>query len=94
MDAQREAWIDEAEDLFAEPQPRIIKMTKNGDEFYFDTTDLPQHINDFVDLRGSGWNIAEKGPELPAYLPARVKAIEQKELESFTWGYKKRQTQS
>ena len=89
---QREVWKDEVAELIA-GRPRIVKMTKNGDEFYFDITDLPQHINDFIDMRSQGWEVKEKGPELPAYLPARQKMItEDEQLEPSDWGYKKKQT--
>ena len=70
---------------------RIYKMTKEGEEdFYFDSTDLSNHKNNFIDMRKSGWQVSEEEfEELPPYLPARRRAIADAGFGSFDWGYKK-----
>ena len=71
-------------------RPGIFKMVKDGEEFYFDSTDLPEHEQEFEDMGRNGWILVERVEILPAYLPARLRALEDAGLAPFGWGYKKK----
>lgn len=70
-------------------RPGIFKMTKDGKEFYFDSTDLPEHEQEFEDMEKNGWVLVEQVETLPAYLPARLRALEDAGLAPSGWGYKR-----
>lgn len=71
-------------------RPGIFKMTKEGEEFYFDSTDLSEHKQEFEEMVKNGWVLSEEIETLPAYLPARMRALENAGLVPFGWGYKKK----
>lgn len=76
--------------LFNASRPGIFKMAKDGEEFYFDSTDLPEHEQEFEDMVKNGWVLVEQVETLPAYLPARLRALENAGLAPSGWGYKKK----
>lgn len=67
----------------------LVRLKKDEEEFYFDSSDLGQNEDKFKAMVDEGWQIAEK-EELPAYLPARKQKIEEKGLEEEDWGYRKK----
>lgn len=72
-------------------RPGFFKMAKDGEEdFYFDSTDLPEHEQEFEEMGKNGWLLVELVATLPAYLPARMRAIENAGYVAFGWGYKKK----
>ena len=77
--------------LISAGRPGIFKMTKDGEEdFYFDSTDLSEHKQEFEEMEENGWVLEELVETLPAYLPARQRALENAGLVPFGWGYKKK----
>lgn len=70
---------------------RLVKLTKDGDEFFFDSTDLKGHREEYFDMRKDGWAIADT-EDLAAYLPARYKMIQERGLTEHDWGYKRTST--
>lgn len=68
---------------------RLIKMTHEGEEFSFDSTDLAEHVAEFTNMRAQGWQVDAKSIPLPAFHPARHQVIKQEGFESSDWGYKK-----
>lgn len=78
---------------------RIYKMTKEGkgdfyfdftNTFYFDSTDLLNHKDYFIDMRKNGWEVSEdKFEELSAYLPARRQTIAEAGFKPSGWGYRR-----
>ncbi len=75
----------------------ICKMTRGVEEFYFDTTDLPKHQPEFDEMGEYGWILVEKLGILPAYLHARLRALEEAGLAPtsyleypYGWGYQKK----
>ncbi len=77
---------EEAAQLSA--KPRLVKLEKDGGEFYFDSTDLRDHLADFTRMREEGWKVADQ-KDLVAYHPARIKMLEERGFEPDGWGYKK-----
>ncbi len=72
-------------------RPAIFKMAKDGEEdFYFDSTDLPEHTQEFEEMGRNGWVLVDLLETLPAYLPARMRALEKFGLVPSGWGYKKK----
>ena len=72
-------------------RPGIFKMAKDGEEdFYFDSTDLSEHEQEFEEMEENGWVLEGLVETLPAYLPARLRALENAGLVPFGWGYKKK----
>ena len=72
-------------------RPGIYKMSKDGEEdFYFDSTDLSEHEQEFEEMGRNGWVLVDRVETLPAYLPARMRALEKAGLVPFGWGYKKK----
>ncbi len=71
-------------------RPGIYKMAKDGEEFFFDSTDLPEHEQEFEEMGRNGWVLVELVETLPAYLPARMRALKNAGLVLFGWGYKKK----
>ncbi len=70
-------------------KPGFFKMAKDGEEdFYFDSTDLPEHEHEFEEMGRNGWFLVEMVATLPAYLPIRMRAIENAGYVPFGWGYK------
>lgn len=70
-------------------KPQLVKLTRDGKEFFFDSTDLADHREEYQTLRRDGWDITEKH-DLGAYHPARKKTIETDyDLTPDGWGYKK-----
>ena len=70
--------------------PAIYKMIKDCEEFYFDSTDLPERQREFDEMGENGWILVEKVEILPAYLISRLRALEEAGLVPFGWGYKKK----
>lgn len=76
-------------------RPGIYKMSKEGEEdFYFDSTDLSEHKQEFEEMERNGWVLVERLETLPAYLTTRMRAIENAgyvpDKCRFDWGYKKK----
>lgn len=91
---ERAVFEEEANRLISGSTPRLMKMTREGEEFYFDTTDLSiditnDNVSKFTEMRAQGWQIDAKGIALPAFLPARQQAIKSEGFISSDWGYKK-----
>ena len=70
-------------------RPSIFKMTKDDEEFYFDSSDLADHVQEFEDMGQNGWVLTDRVETLPAYLPLRQQALKNAGLVRFGWGYKK-----
>ena len=76
--------------LIKNGRPGIYKMAKDGEaDFYFDSTDLSEHEQEFEEMGRNGWILVEQVESLPAYLPTRMRAIENAGLVPFGWGYKR-----
>ena len=69
----------------------IYKMSKPGaDDFYFDSTDLFQCKEKFIQKRTEGWAVVEKiTDKLSVHMPERASDIRALDLVVFDWGYKK-----
>lgn len=76
----------------SEGGPAIYQMVRNGEEFYFDSTDLPEHQQEFDEMGENGWILTEREDDLPAYLISRLRALEEAGLVLSGWGYKKKST--
>lgn len=72
--------------------PAIYKMVRGDEEFYFDSTDLPQREPEFDRMGEEGWILVERGEDLPRYLISRLRALEEAGLVPSGWGYKKKST--
>ncbi len=70
--------------------PALYKMIKDGEEFYFDSTDLPERQPEFDEMGENGWILVEREEVLPAYLYARQHFLEETGFVSSGWGYKKK----
>ncbi len=86
---ERAVFEEEARRLSSGSTPHLIKMEREGEEFYFDTTDLLAHAADFIDMRADGWQVAGKGMDLQAYIKARQQEIAKQGFTSSGWGYRK-----
>jgi hypothetical protein len=67
-------------------------MTMAGKiDFYFDSSDLSEHQQEFEDMMTDGWVLQGEIQSLPSYLPLRRRALENAGLVKlkFGWGYKK-----
>ncbi len=93
MEAQeaREVSLFEEEASRLAAKPHLVRLEKDGEEFYFDSTDLSDHRDDFIRMRQEGWRITEE-ESLVAYHPARIKMLEERGLIPEGWGYKKTTT--
>lgn len=73
--------------------PAIYKMTMAGKiDFYFDSSDLSEHQQEFEVMMGNGWILEGEVEALPSYLPLRRRVLENAGLVKlkFSWGYKKK----
>jgi hypothetical protein len=83
---ESEIFKEEAKKLIAEE--KLVRLIKNGQEFYFDSHDLDKNLDNFLELRRNGWKIAETFG-LPAYRPSRQAHIKEMGLTHHDWGYGK-----
>jgi len=74
----------------SEGGPAIYKMIKGVEEFYFDSTDLPECQLEFDEMGENGWILVERVETLPAYLISRLRALEEAGLVPFGCGYRKK----
>jgi hypothetical protein len=82
-----EIWKEEAKKLI--DKCSLVRLVKNGEEFYFESYNLDENLDKFIKLRKNGWEIAEI-IDLPAYLPSRRTIIEKMNLVEHDWGYRKK----
>ena len=90
--APNEAAFEAEIEKLSEGGHRILRLTKEGEEFFVDTTDLKPHKKDFIFARQNGWSVEETGIPLPAYLPMRHAEIKKQGFERAGWGYNKKTT--
>lgn len=87
--APNEAAFEAEIEKLSEGGPHIIRLTKDGEELFVDTTDLKPHKKEFIIARQNGWSVEETGISLPAYLPLRRAELKKQGFEPAGWGYKK-----